>query len=100
MEADAPNPSGGAPVHYIIDGKLANGSMSGSWNHGATKAISHSPRNRFTDCLDGSVTTACMTPTGVSMPDTTAASWMWARRGTARCGGRWTPEGTRLVIQS
>src|SRR5207244_7475200 len=37
MEADAPNPRGGAAVHYVIDGKLANGSMSGSWNHGATK---------------------------------------------------------------
>ena len=37
MEADAPNPRGGAPVHYVIDGKLANGSMSGSWNHGAQK---------------------------------------------------------------
>jgi hypothetical protein len=37
MEAEAPNPRGGAPVHYIIDGKLANGSISGSWNHGTTK---------------------------------------------------------------
>jgi hypothetical protein len=37
MEADAPNPRGGAPVHYIIDGKVMNGTMSGSWNHGAVK---------------------------------------------------------------
>ena len=37
MEADAPNPSGGAKVHYIIDGKLANGTMSGSWNHDGKK---------------------------------------------------------------
>jgi hypothetical protein len=37
MEADVMNPRGGAAVHYIIDGKLANGSMSGSWNHGNSK---------------------------------------------------------------
>ena len=37
MEADVPNPRGGAPIHYVIDGKLANGSMTGSWNHGASK---------------------------------------------------------------
>ena len=37
MEADAPNPSGGAKVHYIIDGKLANGTMSGSWNRDGKK---------------------------------------------------------------
>ena len=37
MEAEAPNPRGGAPVHYIIDGKAANGMMSGSWNHDASK---------------------------------------------------------------
>ena len=37
MEADAPNPSGGAKVHYIIDGKLANGMMTGSWNHDGKK---------------------------------------------------------------
>jgi len=37
LEADAPNPRGGAPVHYVIDGKLVNGSMTGSWNHGASK---------------------------------------------------------------
>src|SRR5690242_7598573 len=37
MEADAANPRGGAAVHYVIDGKLANGSITGSWNHGASK---------------------------------------------------------------
>ena len=37
MEADAPNPRGGAAIHYIIDGKLANGVITGSWNHGASK---------------------------------------------------------------
>ena len=37
MEADVLNPRGGAPIHYLIDGKLANRSMSGSWNHGAMK---------------------------------------------------------------
>ncbi len=37
MEADVPNPRGGAPIHYLIDGKLANRSMSGSWNHGTMK---------------------------------------------------------------
>ena len=35
FEADA-NARGGV-VHYVIDGKLANGTMSGSWNHGAVK---------------------------------------------------------------
>jgi hypothetical protein len=35
LEADA-NGRGGA-VHYVIDGKLANGSISGSWNHGNVK---------------------------------------------------------------
>ena len=33
MEADVANPRGGGAIHYIIDGKLANGSISGSWNH-------------------------------------------------------------------
>jgi hypothetical protein len=33
MEADAKNPRGGAAIHYVIDGKVANGTMSGSWNH-------------------------------------------------------------------
>jgi hypothetical protein len=37
MEADVPNPRGGASVHYVIDGKLMNGTMSGSWNHGTSK---------------------------------------------------------------
>ena len=32
MEAKAPV-SGGATYHYIIDGKLANGAIAGSWNH-------------------------------------------------------------------
>ena len=33
MEANVKNPRGGAAVHYIIDGKLDKGTMSGSWNH-------------------------------------------------------------------
>jgi hypothetical protein len=37
MEADVMNPRGGETIHYVIDGKVANGSMSGSWNHGASK---------------------------------------------------------------
>ena len=37
MEAQATNPRGGAAVHYVIDGKLENGTMSGSWNHDASK---------------------------------------------------------------
>jgi hypothetical protein len=37
MEADVPNPRGGSPIHYMIDGKLANGAITGSWNHGSTK---------------------------------------------------------------
>jgi hypothetical protein len=37
MEAEAANPRGGAAVHYVIDGKLASGSMTGSWNHDASK---------------------------------------------------------------
>jgi hypothetical protein len=37
MEADVPNPRGGAPIHYVIDGKLMNGTMSGSWNHDGRK---------------------------------------------------------------
>ena len=37
MEADAPNPAGGTKVHYVIDGKLANGAMTGSWNHDGKK---------------------------------------------------------------
>ena len=35
LEADAQG-RGGA-VHYVIDGKVMGGKMSGSWNHGATK---------------------------------------------------------------
>jgi hypothetical protein len=35
LEADA---SGrGGSVHYVIDGKMTGGTMSGSWNHGASK---------------------------------------------------------------
>src|SRR6185295_15391884 len=37
MEADIANPRGGSAVHYIIDGKLANGTITGSWNHGTYK---------------------------------------------------------------
>jgi hypothetical protein len=37
MEADATNPRSGAAVHYVIEGKLANGVITGSWNHDATK---------------------------------------------------------------
>ena len=32
MEADAQGP-GGRPIHYIIDGKVAQGTMTGTWNH-------------------------------------------------------------------
>lgn len=35
LEADAQG-RGGA-VHYVIDGKVMGGTMSGSWNHGASK---------------------------------------------------------------
>src|SRR6185436_14773958 len=34
MEADVPGQRGGPAVHFVIDGKLAGGSMTGSWNHG------------------------------------------------------------------
>jgi len=37
MEAEATNPQSGGAVHYVIDGKLANGSMTGSWNHDTRK---------------------------------------------------------------
>ena len=37
MEAESANPRGGAAVHYIIDGKMAGNSMTGSWNHDASK---------------------------------------------------------------
>jgi hypothetical protein len=33
MEAEAKNPRGGAMVRYMIEGKLANNTMTGSWNH-------------------------------------------------------------------
>ena len=32
MEVNAPG-RGGATVHYIVDGKVEKGEMSGSWNH-------------------------------------------------------------------
>ena len=35
LEADAQ--ARGAAVHYVIDGKVTGGTMSGSWNHGASK---------------------------------------------------------------
>ena len=37
LEAEAKNPRGGAVVHYIIDGTVAGSTMSGSWNHDASK---------------------------------------------------------------
>ena len=37
MEADSKNMMGNGMVHFVIDGKLAGGSMTGSWNHGDTK---------------------------------------------------------------
>jgi hypothetical protein len=37
MEADAEGRRGGPGVHFVIDGKLANGTISGSWNHDSTK---------------------------------------------------------------
>ena len=37
MEAEAKNPRGGAAIHYVIDGKVANGTMTGSWNHDSRK---------------------------------------------------------------
>jgi hypothetical protein len=35
LEADAP--SRGGAVHYVIQGKVMNGAMSGSWDHGTVK---------------------------------------------------------------
>jgi hypothetical protein len=35
LEADAQGRGGS--VHYVIDGKVANGSMTGSWNHPPSK---------------------------------------------------------------
>ena len=50
METDAQNPRGGAPIHYVIDGKLANGSMTGSWSRHMTSCLAppegSSPRSR------------------------------------------------------
>ena len=37
MEAEASNPRSGQKVTYVIDGKLAANSMSGSWNHDSSK---------------------------------------------------------------
>src|SRR5215467_14854150 len=37
MEADAAGRRGGPATHFVIDGKVANGTMSGSWNHDTTK---------------------------------------------------------------
>jgi hypothetical protein len=37
MEAELKSPRDGSMVHFIIDGKLANGTMTGSWNHDTTK---------------------------------------------------------------
>jgi hypothetical protein len=36
MEATAKGRDG-APLHYVIDGKLENNTISGSWNHPARK---------------------------------------------------------------
>jgi hypothetical protein len=36
MEADAPGP-GDRVVHFVIDGKLENNTLAGSWNHDARK---------------------------------------------------------------
>jgi hypothetical protein len=33
MEADTKNPRSGQTVHFIIDGKMDKGTMTGSWNH-------------------------------------------------------------------
>jgi hypothetical protein len=37
MEADSKNMTGTGMVHFIIDGKLASNTMTGSWNHGDLK---------------------------------------------------------------
>jgi hypothetical protein len=37
MEAESPAARGGGTVHFIIDGKLAGNTMTGSWNHDTTK---------------------------------------------------------------
>jgi|ERR1051326_3859715 hypothetical protein len=36
MEADAPGP-GDRTVHFVIDGKLENNTLAGSWNHDTRK---------------------------------------------------------------
>src|SRR5262245_29228485 len=36
LEADATSPSGRS-IHYVIDGKLSNREMAGSWNHDNVK---------------------------------------------------------------
>jgi hypothetical protein len=33
MEAETKNPRSGQTVHFIIDGKVDKGTMTGSWNH-------------------------------------------------------------------
>src|SRR5262249_19045541 len=37
MEADSKNMRGDGMVHFVIDGKVANNTMTGSWNHDTTK---------------------------------------------------------------
>jgi hypothetical protein len=37
LEAEAKNPRSGQTVKYVIDGTVAGTSMSGSWNHDASK---------------------------------------------------------------
>jgi hypothetical protein len=37
MEAQLKSPRDGSMVHFIIDGKVTNGTMTGSWNHDTTK---------------------------------------------------------------
>lgn len=36
-EADVAGRRGGPGIHYVIDGKLDNGALSGSWNHDQVK---------------------------------------------------------------
>ena len=37
LEADAKNEMGAGMVHFVIDGKLSNNTMTGTWNHGNVK---------------------------------------------------------------
>ena len=37
MEAEAKNPRSNANIKYVIEGKLDGTTMTGSWNHDATK---------------------------------------------------------------